>query len=90
MDQETSATKSTGCCGKLLKATGEGLLSAIASEQFGSYKPVYVNASPTDKEQNDDLEKDGDQKKPGPFSQFAKAIAEYEKDWGGSAKLGNE
>ena len=89
MDQETSAKKSTGCCGKLLKATGEGLLSAIASEQFGSYKPVYVIASPTGKEQNDDPKKDGDQKKPGPFSQFAKAIAEYEDDWG-SAKFGNE
>ena len=89
MDQETSAKKSTGCCGKLLKATGEGLLSAIASEQFGSYKPVYLKASPTDKDQNDDPKKDGDQKKPGPFSQFAKAIAEYEDDWG-SAKFGNE
>ena len=87
--QETSTIKPTGCCGKLLRATRDGLLSAIAIEQFGSYEPgpVYINDTRANNGKKDELKKD-DKMKPEPFEQFAKAAAGQEKKWG-SSKFGS-
>ena len=90
--QETSSIKPikpTGCCGKLLRATRDRLLSAIAIEQFGSYEPgpVYINDTRANNGKKDELKKD-DKMKPEPFEQFAKAAAGQEKKWG-SSKFGS-